>query len=61
METFRNVLTYIKKVTWAIIAIVITAFMTHGSMLFSDRIGIDTDFIIAGEHNFDLIGRPGLI
>lgn len=37
------------------------AFMSHGAVLFSQSFGIDTDFIINGEHNFDRIGRQGLI
>lgn len=52
---------YVKAVKWAIVAIGVIAFVAHGALLFSDCFGIDTDFIIEGEHNFDVIGRPGLI
>lgn len=36
-------------------------FMAHGSILFSQRFGIDTDAIMLGMHNFMDIGRQGLV
>lgn len=35
--------------------------MAHGSVLFSERFGIDTELAIDGIHNFDKIGRQGLV
>lgn len=52
---------YLFKARWAIAAMVIITFIAHGAILFSQSFGIDTDLIINGEHNFDRIGRQGLI
>lgn len=57
----RYIKEYLFKVRWAIIGVVAIAFMSHGAVLFSQSFGIDTDFIMNGEHNFDRIGRQGLI
>lgn len=35
--------------------------MAHGSVLFSERFGVDTELAIDGIHNFDKIGRQGLV
>lgn len=52
---------YIKKIPWIIFALVIAVFMSHGSLLFSERFGIDTEFIMSGLHNFNSLGRQGLV
>lgn len=59
--TWGSLLSYTERVKWAILANAVLAFMTHGSILFSDRFGIDTDYMIEGVHNFDMIGRQGLV
>ena len=43
------------------VIICVVVFITHGSVLFSQRFGIDTDFIMNGKYNFHVIGREGLI
>ncbi len=60
-QWYQNILEYIKEVKWAALMVVITVLMTHGSLLFSDSIGIDTEIMIEGVHNFDQIGRQGLV
>lgn len=52
---------YLYQVRWTILCIAAVTFLTHGSILFSQRFGIDTDIIINGDHNFTMIGRPGLV
>lgn len=52
---------YLNKVRWAVVILFVVAFLTHGSILFSQRIGIDTDLMMHGEHNFLRIGRQGLV
>lgn len=54
-------MSYAERVKWAIIANAVLVFMTHGSILFTERFGIDTDYMIEGVHNFDMIGRQGLV
>ena len=55
-----GILAYIRKVwpTWFLLPAV--ALMTHGSILFTQRIGIDTEYIKSGSSNFDMLGRQGL-
>lgn len=60
-NTWNQLQEYIKKTGWAIIGIAAAAFCAHGPLLFSDTIGVDTEFIMKGMHNFDLLGRQGLI
>ncbi len=57
----RQIKEYLGKVRWIIAAIIMITFMAHGAILFSQSFGIDTDSIMNGEHNFDQIGRQGLI
>lgn len=52
---------YIRKTTWSILLITAAAFLCHGSLLFSDRFGIDTEFMMSGVHNFNSLGRQGLV
>ena len=52
---------YMYRVRWTTLCIAAVTFLTHGSILFSQRFGIDTDIIMEGTHNFTLIGRPGLV
>lgn len=52
---------YLYKVRWTIVAIIIVTLLAHGSILFSQRFGADTEYMMAGIHNFDVIGRQGLI
>ena len=60
-EQLKYVREYLFKVRWTVIGIAAIAFITHGAVLFSQSFGIDTDFMINGEHNFDRLGRQGLI
>lgn len=57
----KNMKKYLYEVRWAIVVLIAIAFMVHGAILFSQRFGIDTDFIMNGEHNFLLICRQGLV
>ena len=52
---------YLYRTRWAIVLAGVIAFMAHGSVLFSQRFGFDTDAIMNGMHNFDQIGRYGLV
>lgn len=54
-------LQYISDAHRAIVVLALATLMTHGSLLFSENIGIDTEYIIRGKSNFDSIGRQGLI
>lgn len=57
----KQVKEYLCNVKWVVAAVILFTFMAHGAILFSQGFGIDTDSIIAGWHNFDLIGRQGLV
>lgn len=52
---------YLYRVRWTVMCIAAVTFITHGSILFSQRFGIDTDAIMNGDHNFTLLGRQGLV
>lgn len=52
---------YLYRVRWAILCIAAVTFLTHGSILFSQRFGIDTDAIMEGDQNFTTLGRQGLV
>lgn len=52
---------YLYRVRWTILCIAAVTFLTHGSILFTQRFGADTDFIMEGGHNFTIQGRPGLV
>ena len=52
---------YLYRVRWTILCIAAVTFLKHGSILFSQRFGIDTDIIMEGAHNFTMLGRPGLV
>ena len=54
-------LQYIADVYKAIAVLALVTLMTHGSLLFSESIGIDTEYIIRGKNNFSAIGRQGLV
>ncbi|MCM1570180.1 MAG: glucosyltransferase domain-containing protein [Roseburia sp.] len=47
-----------RPVLWGLAVLV---FIAHGSVLFSERFGVDTELAIDGIHNFDKIGRQGLV
>lgn len=53
--------TYLFRMRWFLVSIAVLTLMTHGPILFTQRFGIDTDAILNGIHNYDLIGRQGLI
>lgn len=57
----KTLMQYMADIFPAFVLLAVAALMTHGSILFSQRIGIDTEYIISGNHNFDLLGRQGLI
>lgn len=52
---------YLYRVRWTILCIAAVTFLTHGSILFSQRFGIDTDLIMNGNHAFETDGRQGLV
>lgn len=52
---------YLYRVRWTILCIAAVTFLTHGSILFTQRFGADTDIIMEGGHNFTIQGRPGLV
>ena len=52
---------YLYKTRWTIVLITFITFIAHGSILFSQRFGIDTDIIMQGMHPFNKNGRPALI
>lgn len=52
---------YLYRVRWMVLCIAAVTFLTHGSILFSQRFGIDTDGIMERSHNFTIIGRQGLV
>lgn len=52
---------YLYRVRWTILGIAAVTFLTHGSILFSQRFGIDTDIIMDGLHSFKTDGRQGLV
>ena len=52
---------YLYRVRWTILCIAAITFLTHGSILFTQRFGVDTDSIMKGAHSFTLSGRPGLV
>ena len=52
---------YLFRMRWFLVSAAVLTFLTHGSILFTQRFGIDTDAIMNGIHNYDLIGRQGLI
>ncbi len=52
---------YIIKAFPALIILTAAVLMTHGSILFTERVGIDTESIMYGIQFFDQIGRQGLI
>lgn len=58
MKELKN---YLFRMRWFLVCIAVLTLMTHGSILFTQRFGIDTDAIMNGIHNYDLIGRQGLI
>lgn len=57
----KQVKEYLFKVKWMIPVVVMLTFMAHGAILFSQSFGIDTEYIMIGVNNFDMIGRQGLI
>lgn len=54
-------LQYAAKVFPAITVLVAVAFLAHGSILFTERIGIDTEYIMFGKADFLNMGRQGLV
>lgn len=52
---------YLYRVRWTILCIAAITFLTHGSILFTQRFGVDTDSIMKGAHSFTMSGRPGLV
>lgn len=52
---------YFKKTRWSIVLLGVLAFLTHGSILFYQGFGVDTDAIMNGIDNFEELGRPGLV
>lgn len=52
---------YFYQTRWMIVLSGVAAFIAHGSVVFSQRIGFDTDAIMDGVHNFDQVGRYGLV
>lgn len=54
-------LQYVMKVFPAVIILAAAMMMAHGSILFTDRIGVDTEFMMYGNQVFDQVGRQGLV
>lgn len=52
---------YIRQVQPAVMVLTAAALMTHGSVLFAERIGVDTEMGICGLYAFGLTGRQGLL
>lgn len=60
-NTNNRFINYVTEVWPAIAVLVLITLMTHGSILFSQRIGIDTEDIIRGMSYFDKDGRQGIV
>lgn len=60
-EAVLSVKKYLFQNRWILLLMILIVFLTHGSILFSQRFGIDTEYIMLGIHNFDMIGRQGLV
>lgn len=52
---------YISKTRHVLVVVMAIVFFTHGSLLFSQRIGIDTEIMMDGRSSFGVLGRQGLI
>ena len=61
INEWNSIKSYIRRTSWAILLIAASVFLCHGSLLFSERFGIDTEFIMSGVHNFNSLGRQGLV
>lgn len=60
-DTIAQLKEYICQTRWLIVLAGVTAFMAHGSVLFSQRFGFDTDAFMNGIHSFNQSGRYGLV
>lgn len=60
ISLFTQIKEYFYRSRWIIVLIGLAAFITHGSILFSQRFGIDTELMMANIHA-DFLGRPGLV
>lgn len=56
----KDTIKYLYQARWIIVLIGLITFVTHGSILFSQRFGIDTDAVILGMYSFKNTGRQGL-
>lgn len=52
---------YIYQTRWMIVLSGVASFIAHGSVLFSQRFGFDTDAIMNGLQQFDQSGRYGIV
>ena len=52
---------YLYQTRWIIVLTGVFAFLAHGSVLFSQRFGFDTDAIMIGSHSFKESGRYGIV
>ncbi|MCM1026139.1 MAG: glucosyltransferase domain-containing protein [Roseburia sp.] len=59
-EILSDTKKYFFQIRWAIVLIAAAVFAAHGSVLFSQRFGIDTDAVMLGMHSFLDNGRQGL-
>ena len=57
-ELKKNILSF---PIWSLLSIFIVAFIAHGSMIFSNVIGIDTEAAILGIEAYDGQGRQGIL
>lgn len=57
----KQIKEYFFKVRWIVMAVTMITFITHGALLFSQSFGVDTELLMNGSHNFNLIGRQGLV
>lgn len=60
-NTIAHLKGYLCQTRWIIVLTGVIAFMAHGSVLFSQRFGFDTDAIMNGTHSFNQSGRYGLV
>lgn len=52
---------YLYQTRWVIVLAGVFAFLAHGSVLFSQRFGFDTDAIMVDRHSFKESGRYGVV
>ena len=57
-KTFRE---WLFENRWIMVLMGVIALLAHGSILFTQRFGIDTDAIMLGMYSFEDTGRQGLV